>query len=266
MSKFLFPEVPDKPKLYDWLYHKTSKDFDMYRRLTEGHERILECAVGTGRLAIPLAENGRSVFGIDYSEAMLQGLADKLKSHPKEIRERIQFTQADMRDFDLGEQFSFVFIPFGSFVYLLSIEDQKSCLASLRRHLAPGGTIVIDIPTWAEARDERWLENDPGVMKVKQGIDPQSGKTTEMWSTFRFDSSTQIMEQDRHYRIYDSNGYLESEQTVLWRMRFFLLGEMRLLAELSGLRVEEVYGDFNLGPYDHSSEVAVMVMKAADEV
>lgn len=265
MDRLLFPEVPDKPRLYDWLYHKTSKDFAMYRRLTEGHERVLECAVGTGRLAIPLAESGKHVFGIDYSEAMLQGLADKLAKQPEEIQQRIRYAQADMRDFDLGEKFSFVFIPFGSFTYLLSIEDQKRCLASLKRHLAPGGTIVIDVPTWEEARDERWLQNDPSLMKVKQAIDPETGKSTEMWSTFRFDSSTQLMEQDRHFRIYDKNGYLESEQAVLWRMRFFLAGELRLLAEVSGLQVTEVYGDFQLGPYHHGSEVVIMVMKAADE-
>ena len=265
MTESLFPEVPDRPRLYDWLYHKTSKDFEMYRRLTEGHERILEVAVGTGRLAIPLAEGGKQVFGIDYSDAMLQAFRDKLPDLPDDVRSRIQLAQADMRDFDLGERFSFVFIPFGSFVYLLSIEDQKACLASLRRHLAPGGTIVIDVPTWAEARDERWLENDPNVMKVKQDTNPETGKATEMWSTFRFDSSTQIMEQDRHYRVYDHNGYLESEQTVLWRSRFFLIGEMRLLAELSGLQITEIYGDFQLGPYQHDSEVAVLVMKAADQ-
>lgn len=262
MSKDLFPQVPERPILYDWLYQKTTKDIEMYCHLTEGHSEILECAVGTGRLAIPLAEKGRVVHGIDYSAAMLQKFEEKLPGLSQETASRIHLYQADMRDFDLNKKFTFVFIPFGSFVYLLSIEDQKSCLNSLRRHLADGGTLVIDFPTWEEARDEKWLDNDLSVMKVKQAINPATGNTTEMWSTFRFDSSTQLMEQDRHYKIYNHEGILESEQVVLWKSRFFLLGEFQLLLETCGLKIAEIYGDFQLGPYHHKSEVAVVVIKA----
>ena len=101
------------------------------------------------------------------------------------------------------------------------------------------------------------------LRKVKQLVDPQTGKTVEMWSTFRFDSSTQIMEQDRHYRIYGKDGLLESEQVVFWQTRFFFLGEFQLLLELSGLKISEVYGDFQFGPYRHDSEAAVVVIKPA---
>ncbi|MEQ9370109.1 MAG: class I SAM-dependent methyltransferase [Coleofasciculus chthonoplastes F3-SA18-01] len=263
MTKDIFPQVPERPNLYDWLYHKTTKDIEMYCHLTEGHESILECAVGTGRLAIPLAEKGRIVHGIDYSAAMLQKFKDKLADIPETTRNRIHLDQADMRDFDLNQKFTFVFVPFGSFVYLLTIEDQKSCLNCLRRHLADGGTLVIDLPTWEEARDEKWLNNDLALMKVKQAINPETGKTTEMWSTFRFDSSTQIMEQDRHYRIYAHDGCLEREQVVLWKSRFFFLGEFQLLLETCGLKISQVYGDFQFGAYRHNSEVAVVVIKAA---
>ncbi|NEQ79961.1 MAG: class I SAM-dependent methyltransferase [Moorea sp. SIO2I5] len=264
MTKDIFPQVPDRPILYDWLYHKTDKDVEMYCRLTEGHSEILECAVGTGRLAIPLAEKGRIVHGIDYSAAMLHKFKDKLPNLPETIRNRIHLYHEDMRDFDLNKKFSFVFIPFASFVYLLTIEDQKLCLNSLRRHLADGGTLVIDLPTWVEAEEEKWLDNDVAVMKVKQGVNPETGNTTEMWSTFRFDHSTQIMEQDRHYKIYDQDGCLEREQVVLWRSRFFFLGEFRLLLETCGLKVSEIYGDFAFGPYRKDSDVAVVVIKPAD--
>lgn len=263
MTRAPFPTVPDRPDLYDWLYRETDKDVEMYRRLTAEHTCILECAVGTGRLAVPLAENGVEVHGIDNSAAMLNEFRAKLKTLPDEVAQRIHLEQADMRSFDLGRQFSFVFIPFGSFVYLLTLDDQKSCLNALRRHLAPGGTLVIDIPTWAEAKDERWLENDPTVMKVQQSVDPEDGRTTEMWSTFRFDATTQLMEQDRHFRIYDREGTLQTERVVVWRSRFFFPGEFYLQAEACGLEITQVYGDFHFGPFRHDSEVAVMVMQAS---
>ena len=263
MDESPFPPVPDRPDLYDWLYRDTDKDIDMYRRLTAGHECILECAVGTGRLAIPLAQQGIEVHGIDNSAAMLNEFKAKLEGFPPELARRIHLEQADMRQFDLGRQYSFVFIPFGSFVYLLTLADQKACLTALRHHLAPGGTMVIDIPTWAEARDERWLDNDSRVMKVQQSIDADSGTTTEMWSTFRFDATTQLMEQDRHFRIYDREGMLQSERVVVWRSRFFLPGEFYLQADACDLEITQVYGDFQFGPFRHDSEVAVMVMRAS---
>lgn len=262
--KSVFPEVPDKPAWYDWLYNNTDKDVEMYKKLTEGHTDILECGVGTGRLAIPWAKQGKNVHGIDYSESMLEQFEAKLKHFPEEIGSRITLTHADMRNFDLGKKFSFVCIPFASIVYLLTIEDQLSCLASLKRHLAEGGRIVIDTPTWEEAMDEKWLANDEIMRKVKQEVDPVTGKTKEMWSCFRFDSSTQIMEQDRHYRTYDVNGRLEDEQVVLWRSRFFMHGEFKLLLRNVGLEVETVYGDFHFGKFNHKSEVAVMVIKPMD--
>lgn len=261
MSKIHFPEVPDKPKLYDWLYHETDKDIEMYRQLTRSHERVLECAVGTGRLAIPIAEQGVRVHGLDYSESMLGQFRANLEKQPEELRERITLTQGDMRSFDLGETFPFVFIPFGSFVYLLTVEDQIACFESLVRHLEPGGTLVLDVPTWEEAIDEKWLLNDANVMKIKQGRDAVTGKMTEMWTTNNFDASTQLMTQDRHYRIYDLDGSLEREQVVLWRSRFFFMGELQLLAKMHGLEITDTYGDFAFGPYHHRSEVAVIRMR-----
>ncbi len=259
----LFPKVPDEPGFYDWMYTNTDKDVEMYRRFTEGHSEVLEIAVGTGRLAIPLAEAGHVVHGVDYSEPMLERCRAKLNAGSAAVRERVHLYQEDMRDFDLGRKFSFVFIPFASIVYLLTTEDQQACLRTLKRHLADGGTLVIDFPTWAEATEEHWLNNDLLLRKEKQMADPESGKMIEMWTQNRFDASTQILEQDRHFRTYDGNGNLEGERVVLWRSRVFLPGEFRLLLETCGLKLTELFGDFSFGPFGHRSEVAVAVIHGA---
>lgn len=261
MSQKNIPQVPDQPEFYDWMYHKTDKDIAMYLTLTEGHAEILECAVGTGRLAIPLAQSGRIVHGVDYSEAMLNKCRANLQAQSVKVKNNIQLYQGDMRDFRLDKKFSFVFIPFASIVYLLTIEEQQACLLTLKEHLADGGTLVIDYPTWAEATDEHWLTNDSLLRKEKQMHHPQTGKLIEMWTQNRFDASTQILEQDRHFRTYAENGDLEGEKMVLWRSRIFATGEFRLLLETCGLKIEKLYGDFNFGDYNHHSEVAVAVIK-----
>ncbi|CAA6816929.1 MAG: Methyltransferase domain family [uncultured Aureispira sp.] len=260
-TKDVFPEVPEKPILYDGLYQHTDKDVEMYLKLTEGHDTILECGIGTGRLAIPWAKAGKSVYGIDYSASMLEEFKEKLTNFPSEISESIEMQKADMRSFDLGRKFSFVCIPFASFVYLLTPEDQKSCLRALRQHVAEGGTIVIDLPTWREATEEHWLSND-GIMRLeKEYLDQYSGKTKQMWTTTKFDPSTQLLRQNRYYRTYDVSGLLEEEEVVLWKSRFFLFGEFKLLLEACGLRIEKLYGDFHFGPFDKDSDVMVAVIK-----
>ncbi len=262
MNKTEFPSVGEQPDLYDWMYHKTDKDIQMYLKLTQAHEEILECAVGTGRLAIPLAEAGRIVQGIDNSPAMLNKCRHNISLLNSTVSQRIQLHQADMRNFELAKKFSFVFIPFASIVYLLTIADQQACLRALSRHLAQGGTIVIDFPTWAEARDEAWLTNDFLLRKEKQMVNPETGKITELWTQNRFDAASQILEQDRHFRIYNANGYLESEQVVLWRSRIFTLGEFQLLLASCDLKLIDLYGDFDFGAFHHNSEVAVAVIGA----
>ena len=92
-------------------------------------------------------------------------------------------------------------------------------------------------------------------------MNPETGKMTELWTQNRYDSASQILEQDRHFRIYSENGSLETEQVVLWRSRIFSIGEFKLLLETCGLKIVELYGDFNFGEFNHHSEVAVSVIK-----
>lgn len=251
--------MTERPDLYDWLYSEQTEDIPMYRSLAEGHSVVLECGIGSGRIAIPFAENGTVVYGIDNSPEMLQRLDSKLRNLPKVIQERIHAYQADMRDFDLGREFSFIFIPFSTFNYLLTIEDQKASLLAIRNHLIEQGTLVLELLSFSLFPN--WLDNDTAMRKVARRIDPDTGKAVEMWRVIRFDSATQIVEQDRHFRFYDANGVLEEEIVVLWRNRFFFMGEMQLLLEATGFEITNIYGDCNFGAYRHTSEFAVIVAK-----
>jgi len=252
-------KVTDRPDLYDWLYEEYTGDIPMYRSLAESHAEVLECGIGTGRVAIPLANSGRIVFGIDNSPAMLQRLEGKLKEQPPAIRDSIHWYRADMRDFDLGRKFSFIYAPFSTFNYLLTIEDQKASLAAIRRHITAQGTLVLEILSFSLY--PKWLDNEPVMRLVKEKTDPKTGKTVAMWKFGKFDSATQIVTEERHFRFYDATGKFEREETVFWENRFFFLGEMRLLLEASGFKTVAVYGDYSFGPYRHTSKFAVVVAK-----
>ncbi len=100
---------------------------------------------GTGRITMALAQMGKRVTGLDLSERMLERAARKRAALNKEERERVHLVQADMAQFDLGEKFQLVIIPFRPFQHLLEVRDQVACLERVRKHLRPGGRLILDV-------------------------------------------------------------------------------------------------------------------------
>ena len=113
---------------------------DLARRANEKSEAVLEVACGTGRVAVRLAEAGARVTGLELSNEMLDIARQKTRRMPN-----IRWVQGNMRAFELDERFGLAMIPGHSFLFLLTTEDQLSCLESIYRHLLPGGVLVIHL-------------------------------------------------------------------------------------------------------------------------
>jgi len=103
---------------------------------------VLEIGVGTGRLALVLAAVGVDVVGIDSSPAMLRVLKRKQAGYP-DLPGRVRVIAADMRSFALGQRFPLAIVPFRAFLYLLTRTDQRRALRAIRRHLLPGGRLIM---------------------------------------------------------------------------------------------------------------------------
>ena len=106
---------------------------------------VLEVGCGTGRILIPTARAGIAITGIDLSPHMLAICERRLEQEPAEVQQRVQLDQADMRDFDLGQMFKLITIPFRPFQHLIEVEDQIACLRCIRRHLADDGRFILDL-------------------------------------------------------------------------------------------------------------------------
>jgi 2-polyprenyl-3-methyl-5-hydroxy-6-metoxy-1,4-benzoquinol methylase len=111
------------------------------RQIARYGEPVLELACGSGRLTIPLATEGVHITGMDISEDMLR-LA-KWKASKRGVS--IPFIQGDMRSFDLGEKFKFIFIPAQSLSHLHTREEIEDCFSCVRRHLADDGRFLIGL-------------------------------------------------------------------------------------------------------------------------
>ncbi len=99
---------------------------------------VLELAIGTGRLGLPLAERGLEVHGIDASEAMVA----KLRAKPG--GDRIPVTLGDFAEVGVEGSYRLIFVAFNTFFALPTQEDQVRCFANVARHLEPGGAFVIE--------------------------------------------------------------------------------------------------------------------------
>lgn len=104
---------------------------------------VLELGVGTGRVAIPLAERGLEVVGIDASAAMLSRLATKTNGHA------VRGVHGDFADVAVKGTFSLILVAADSLFMLTSQDEQVRCFANAASHLTPDGAIVIDafVPT-----------------------------------------------------------------------------------------------------------------------
>jgi SAM-dependent methyltransferase len=104
---------------------------------------ILGLACGTARLLCRLAEAGHAVTGLDLSEAMLGLARANARALPPAARSRIDLVQGDMARFDLGRQFGLAIIADNSFRELSTRRELGRCLRAIRRHLRPGGKLLI---------------------------------------------------------------------------------------------------------------------------
>ena len=106
---------------------------------------VLEVGCGTGRVLIPTARAGIEITGLDLSPHMLAICREKLKTESQDVQSRIRLVEGDMRQFELGRTFRLVTLPFRPFQHLTTVEEQLACLGCLRRHLAEGGKLILDI-------------------------------------------------------------------------------------------------------------------------
>src|SRR5215469_6205132 len=133
--------------LYDYVvpYHGRT-DIDFYvEAAKEAGGPVLEIGCGTGRILIPTARAGIEITGLDVSSQMLAICRNRLESEAEDVQSRVQLVEKDMRDFRLSQKFALVTTPFRPFQHLLTVQDQRACLASIRRHLAADGLLILDL-------------------------------------------------------------------------------------------------------------------------
>lgn len=207
---------------------------------------VLELGCGTGRVLLPTALAGVPIEGLDVSPSMLEECRRKLAEAPPDVRRRVRLHQGNMRDFDLGRTFALVTIPFRPFQHLLTVDDQLSCLRSIRRHLAPGGRLVFDLfnPSL------ELLANRPVNVVQAEGEPFTMPDGRQVQRSFRIvaqDRFAQVNDVDLIFDVTTAGRTERHVQSV--RMRYLFRFEAEHLLARAGFAVEHLYAGYDRAPY-----------------
>jgi SAM-dependent methyltransferase len=206
-----------------------------------GDGRVLELAIGTGRVALPLAARGITVEGIDASAAMVE----RLRAKPGGTS--IPVTIGDMAQVPASGRFRLVYLVFNTLFGLLSQARQAECFASVARVLDPGGMFVIECFV-------------PDLSRFDHGQRVQAQSVTEDSATIgisRHDKTQQRV--DTQVVTFDSQGIHLRPVAI----RYSWPAELDLMAERAGLRLTGRYADWDRPPFTSASDRHISVYQRA---
>ena len=200
-----------------------------------GDGAALELAIGTGRIAVPLAQRGVRVHGIDLSEAMVARL--RAKAGAAEIGVAI----GDFATATVDGTFSLAYLVYNTIENLTTQDAQVACFANAAAHLEPGGCFVIEVQVPELQRLPRGEKYVPfHVSPTHLGID-------------EYDVAAQGL-ISHHYSIRD--GELDN---VSMPFRYVWPSELDLMARLAGMTLRERWAGWNREPFTSLSEKHVSV-------
>jgi SAM-dependent methyltransferase len=217
-----------------------------------GGAAVLELGVGTGRLALPLAERGLPVVGVDASTAMLERLAAKPGG------DTVHAVLADMADLpDLpalahprpttgGRGFGLVFAAYNTFLNLDTEDAQRACLRRCAQLLADEGSLVI----------EAFVPVDGEVARTSLDVRSVTLDAVVLTAT-EIDLDLQLV-TGQHVEI-----GVDGVRLRPWRVRYLRPAQLDALAASCGLALAERWGGWDRRPFDDDSDTHVSVYRLA---
>jgi SAM-dependent methyltransferase len=194
---------------------------------------VLELGVGTGRIAVPIAQAGISVIGVDSSAPMLERCRERARTTG--VIELLDLRLGDLRDPPVSEKIPLAISPFRAFLHLLDNEERLLALGRIGDLLQPGGRLVFDV--FAPSSEDiaqthgRWIEREPEIFERAD------------WDAEKRLLTLQIRAPDG-----------ETSMDLAWISQ----PEWCELLERGGFAVEACYGWFDRSPYDGGPDMVFL--------
>jgi SAM-dependent methyltransferase len=237
-------------RYYDAEHTDKTDDLVMYSRLIERYGGpVLDIGCGTGRVMFHMAQEGCESHGIDSEEAMLDRARLKLDMFPH-LRGKLRFYQGDVLTMDLEQSYKMVLLSYNSLMHFHEQEEQIALLKRLRGWVADDGLLVIDLPNAGETFSSHDGDN---LTLERTFLEAESGHLVMQQATSYLDRVTQLMQVNWIYDEIDGEGVVHRTVAPVV-FRYFLYPEVQLMLQLTGFKVEAVYGDTEESPFEDGCE------------
>jgi SAM-dependent methyltransferase len=201
--------------------------------------KVLDLCCGQGRHSLELARRGFQVVGVDLSEALLYAARKRAESEGLSVT----FLHCDMREIDFADEFDAVINMFTSFGYLESEAEDEKVLGKVAQALKSGGKFLLDVINRDRlVRDfqaREWHAADEGWLVLEERtFDHLSGRMETRWVCVARDGV-------RYERLSS--------------VRLYTTSELRTMLERAGLKVTNLFGDYDGSPYSWDSQRLIVV-------
>ncbi|MGI9052421.1 MAG: class I SAM-dependent DNA methyltransferase [Ilumatobacteraceae bacterium] len=232
---FFGPEVAER---YDERPRGDEAETVDFLHQLAGAGPVLELAIGTGRIALPLAQRGIAIEGIDLSPAMVA----RLRAKPG--GDRIPVTMGDFADVAVTGPYRLVYVLFNTIFNLFTQDDQVRCFENVAAHLTDDGAFVVEAVVPAYLYQLRELQHVDAELVEADEVRLDVG---------RYDPVTQL--------LHESHVHLTAHGVRLHPivLRCAWPSELDLMARIAGLRLHERWGGWRNEPFDAASTRHVSV-------
>lgn len=252
------PHTPEQnpfdaiPRLYDWEHDPFREDVDLYVALARRFGGpVLELACGTGRVLAPIAAAGIVCTGVDSSEPMLARAQARLRAEGLNATLLRQPLQA----LELAGLFRTILFPLDGLALLTQRAEQVAALTAARRHATHDARLILDL---SNGNLRGGHEPPDELLHHLTALDPDSGRLITKWAVRQPNPAEQVDEILFLYDETDAIGVVHRTTTQI-RLRWFTRFELELLLEITGWRIAELYGGYDLSPYGPTSERLLVV-------
>jgi len=255
-----------RPDEYDLEHLGDDEDIQFYVGLARSlkPKSVLELACGTGRITIPLAEEGAragySVVGLDTEPAMLRQAGQKVKKLPAAVRSRLSLVKGDMRTWGRSQPFDLIVIPCSSISHLLELRDQLAIWDRALKNLSPGGRFVVEttMPNFAAYADS--FSSPPRtIVEIDRDVFDKKTRTRLLrHRTVTYMPAEQRAQIRFVYEKYRGKNaverYIDDFESHVYFPR-----ELKLIFMHAGFEIESVYGDYARRELRSSSRQMIMI-------
>jgi ubiquinone/menaquinone biosynthesis C-methylase UbiE len=222
---------------YDPWSRSVTEDVGFYvDQALESGGPVIELAVGTGRIAVPIAEAGIPVIGVDSSPEMLA--VARAAANTAGVGDLVDLRLGDLREPPVPERVPLAICPFRSLLHMETEDEKLRALVAARSLLEPGGSFAFDV--FAPSREDieethdRWLEREPEIFE--RAVWDESSRTLSL-------------------------SVRSGDATTTFGLHWLSAPEWLQLLDRAGFEVEHLYGWFDLRPHDGDEDMIFVARK-----